>query len=74
MRWNKLDIFTVENLYTFECKTPEEVLALFNYGIKNKVVASHKLNNASSRSHTIFTILVESFDVKNPENLITSKL
>ena len=74
MRWNKLDIFTVENLYTFECKTPEEVLALFNYGIKNKVVASHKLNNASSRSHTIFTICVESFDVKNPENLITSKL
>jgi len=41
LRWTKYDQFSVENLYTFECKSPDEVMALYHFGIKNKVVASH---------------------------------
>jgi hypothetical protein len=55
----------VENLFVFECATHKEVLDLFHYGIKNKVVASHNLNNASSRSHAIFTITLETIDPRN---------
>ena len=74
LRWNKLDHFTVENLYTFECSSPEDVLALFHYGIKNKVVSSHLMNSASSRSHTMLSLTVEQIDQKNPDNIILSKL
>jgi kinesin family protein 4/21/27 len=56
------DIFTVENLYVFECKTAEDVLALYHFGLKNKVVASHNMNNASSRSHTMLKLSVECVD------------
>lgn len=45
LRWNKYDHFTVENLYTFECRSPDDVMALYHFGIKNKVVASHTMNN-----------------------------
>lgn len=37
-------------------------------------MASHNLNHASSRSHAIFSITLESFDPNNLENVITSKL
>lgn len=63
LKWNKFDHFTVENLYTFECKSPDDVLALYHFGIKNKVVASHNMNNASSRSHSVLALTVESFDM-----------
>ena len=74
LKWSKADHFTVENLYTFECKSVEDVLALYHFGIKNKVVASHNMNNASSRSHTILTLNVEQIDSKNPDNIVQSKL
>lgn len=74
MRWNKNDHFTVENLYTFECRTPDDVLALFHFGIKNKVVSSHNMNNASSRSHTMMTLTLEQTDATNPDNVVVSKL
>ena len=54
----------VENLYVFECQSSEEALELFRLGSKNRVLASHNLNDTSSRSHTIFSLTVESHDVK----------
>jgi len=59
LKWNKHDHFTVENLYTFECRSPDDVLALYHFGIRNKVVASHNMNNSSSRSHTMLSLAVE---------------
>lgn len=50
------------------------MLELFHKGIKNKIVASHLLNHASSRSHAIFTVTLEIIDHSNVENVITSKL
>jgi len=58
------DVFTVENLYTFECRTAEDVLSLYHFGIKNKVVASHNMNNCSSRSHSMFKISLECTDAR----------
>ena len=64
LKWNKSEQFSVENLYQFECKNAEDVLALYHFGIKNKVVASHNMNNASSRSHSMLTLTVECIDTK----------
>lgn len=51
-----------------------KVLAHFHYGIKNKVIGSHKMNLTSSRSHTIFTFTLETIDTANPDNVIVSKM
>jgi hypothetical protein len=74
IRWNKKDQFMVENLFIFEWATEDEVLDLFHFGIKNKIVASHNLNHASSRSHAIFTVTCEWVDPGNVDNVIVSKL
>ena len=62
MRWNKHDEFYVENLYSYPCFNPEEVLAHYNKGLSNKIMASHNLNANSSRSHCIFCLTVEALD------------
>ena len=68
------DIFTVENLYTFECRSADDVLALYHIGLKNKVVASHNMNNSSSRSHSMLKISIECVDSRNPDNVVLSTL
>ena len=73
LKFNK-DFFHVENLYTFECKSADDVLALYQFGIKNKVVASHNMNNASSRSHSMLRLMIECVDGKQPDNVIASTL
>jgi len=62
----KNDNFVVDNLYTFECKTKEDVFDLFHFGLNNRIVATHRLNHASSRSHSVLTLTVESVDLNNP--------
>ena len=52
----------------------KELLGYFHYGLKNKVMSSHALNDASSRSHCILTITVESIEVENPDNIIISTM
>ena len=74
LKWNKNDVFTVENLFTFECKTVEDVMALYHFGIKNKVVSSHNMNNSSSRSHSMLSLTVEQVDISNLDNVVVSKL
>lgn len=46
----------------------------YHMGIKNKIVSTHNLNNASSRSHCIFTVTVEAVNPAKPDNVIVSKL
>jgi hypothetical protein len=74
IRWNKNEQFTVENLYVFKCDSPEHALQLYNKGVKNKIVASHNLNQASSRSHSIFTLTLDIVDNAAVDNTIVSKL
>lgn len=65
----KRHLFAVDNLYTFECKTREEVNKLFSFGVNNRVVSTHCFNHASSRSHTLLTLTVESVDLHNMVNV-----
>jgi len=74
MRWSKNDQFTVENLYVFKCNDAEHCMTYYNKGIKNKIVASHNLNHASSRSHCIFTLSFEITDNASVDNTVISKL
>lgn len=74
LRWNKRDQFVVENLYVFTCNNIDEAQFLFNVGMRNKTMASHKLNNASSRSHAIFELRIEYYENSNPEDVVVSKL
>jgi hypothetical protein len=48
-------------------------MSLFHFGIRNKVIGSHKMNLSSSRSHSIFTLILEQIEPANPDNVITSK-
>ena len=68
------DVFTVENLYTFECKSVEDVMSLYHFGLKNRVVASHNMNNQSSRSHSMLKLTLECVDARNPDATIISTL
>lgn len=60
IRWSKEEQFAVENMYSVECPSAADAISVYNYGIKNRIMATHKLNLASSRSHTIFTITIRS--------------
>jgi len=57
IRWRH-DFF-VQNLYTYEITSPEEAIEYLQMGIKRRVLASHQLNKASSRSHCLYTLTVE---------------
>ena len=64
----------MENLYVFETATSQEVLDLYKYGARNRILASHNLNDFSSRSHSIFSLTIESQDIREPVNVTVSKL
>jgi hypothetical protein len=74
LKWIDYDSYEVENLFTFQIDNDDEAMELFYEGVRNKTMASHKLNKASSRSHTIFSIIIERIDTENPDDVIKSKL
>ena len=44
----------IEDLSVYELTSAADAIHLYSQGVKNKIVSSHKLNHASSRSHVIF--------------------
>lgn len=74
LKWNTHDVYTVENLTTVEVHSIEDIMYLYNHGIKNKFLGSHKMNLTSSRSHTILCMTLEQIHASNPDNTIVSKL
>ena len=50
---------TIENVYNFDCYNEEEAQKYFHKGLSNKTVSSHNMNQASSRSHSILTFIVQ---------------
>lgn len=50
----------VKDLSTFVVKNPGDMMKVFKDGNINRHVASTLMNDASSRSHSVFTITVES--------------
>ena len=49
-------------------------MALYHFGLKNRVVASHNMNNSSSRSHSMLKITLNCIDSKNPDGFVSSTL
>ncbi|XP_022947427.1 kinesin-like protein KIN-12D [Cucurbita moschata] len=50
----------VENLSEFEVRTVSDILRLLTQGSSNRKVASTNMNRESSRSHSVFTCVIES--------------
>ncbi|KPA82230.1 putative Kinesin [Leptomonas pyrrhocoris] len=67
VRWQKGDVFKVENLFVCSCASPEEMREVLFTGIQQKVVSSNMMNYQSSRSHCVFTIYVECRARRNGE-------
>jgi hypothetical protein len=74
IRWTRDDHFQVENLYVFECETPDQMREMFFLGVKEKVMGSHHMNVQSSRSHCLFTIYVHVWDPSSPECVVKAEL
>ncbi len=53
----------VKDLSTFVVKNPNDLLDVFNEGTVNRHVGATDMNEQSSRSHSLFTITVESSEV-----------
>ena len=57
------DEVSIENVYIFECTSVQDAYKYFWKGLKNKVMASHNMNQSSSRSHCILTFTVHQEDL-----------
>lgn len=53
----------VKDLSTFVVKTPNDMLKVFDEGTTNRHVGATDMNEHSSRSHSVFTITVESSQI-----------
>ena len=62
---------TLRNLNVFEVESEEDALSLFFLGNTNRLTSSTVMNDASSRSHAIFTMIIESKGMKNGKTLFT---
>ena len=56
---NKQDGIYVEGLNEVVVEDPEQCLELMRRGESNRIVRQTHMNAKSSRSHTIFTLLIE---------------
>ena len=68
------DNVSIENVYQFECHNVEDGFKYFWKGLKNKMMASHRINTSSSRSHCILSFTLTQVDINNADNVIISKL
>ncbi|KAH6597859.1 hypothetical protein BASA50_004203 [Batrachochytrium salamandrivorans] len=59
VRWSSERGFYVENLLIVDCDVLEDSLAVLEEGLRNRTVASHNMNEHSSRSHSVLTIYLE---------------
>ncbi len=57
-----------------ECGAAEDVMSAFRQGVRAKVMASHAMNAASSRSHAMFTVYVDRHPAGSPGEVTSSRL
>jgi len=62
----------MSNLRVFECVSEEQALSLLFLGNSNRITSATKMNNASSRSHAIFTLSVR--NSSSDEKVSTGKI
>ncbi|CAL1543571.1 unnamed protein product [Lymnaea stagnalis] len=68
IRWSKNKGFYVENLFTVECETIDDLMAVLEEGLRNRQTGSHGLNEFSSRSHSVLTVTIDSETQPEPED------
>lgn len=61
----------VKDLSTFVINKPAELLKLLESGKNNRATSSTEMNQESSRSHCIFSIIIEASELKDGNQLIT---
>ena len=59
VRWRAQEGFYVENVFTIQCMSYDDMLAVLEEGLQNRRTASHLMNERSSRSHSLLTVNVE---------------
>ncbi|ETN20739.1 hypothetical protein PPTG_03670 [Phytophthora nicotianae INRA-310] len=59
---NEKGMVVVQNATLKKCTSPEQTLRLFEAANKKRQVGATKMNAESSRSHSIFSLLVESYN------------
>jgi len=62
----------IRNLNVFEVSSEEEALQLFFIGSTNRITESTAMNSVSSRSHAIFTLILESEGIKDDKTIFSS--
>ncbi|KAJ3072451.1 Kinesin- protein 12 [Podochytrium sp. JEL0797] len=59
VRWTAERGFYVENTITVECQDLDDCMAVLEEGLKNRTTGAHRLNEYSSRSHSIMTVYID---------------
>ncbi|KAJ3268125.1 Kinesin- protein 12, partial [Blyttiomyces sp. JEL0837] len=67
VRWSADRGFYVDNLFVVECEVLEDCLAVLEEGLRNRTTGSHRLNDKSSRSHSIMAIYIDCKTI-NPDD------
>lgn len=62
MRWQVDRQFIIEDLTEKQCLTSQDMVKEWTVGNKNRIVASNKIHDYSSRSHSIFIVTMEDQD------------
>jgi kinesin family member 6/9 len=62
----------LKNLNVYDVETEEEALQLFFMGNNSRLTSSTSMNSISSRSHAVFTILLECEGIKTEQTVFTS--
>ncbi|XP_055957689.1 kinesin-like protein KIF12 [Patella vulgata] len=74
VRWSKNKGFYVENLFTIECNSMDDLSAVLEEGMRNRQTGSHGLNEFSSRSHSMLTVTIDTeAQDQEDENLYITK-
>ena len=77
-QWTPVQVYEGENgiilknVNVYEIDTEEEALNLFFMGNTNRITSSTIMNSASSRSHAIFSIIIESEGIKGDRTIMSS--
>lgn len=74
LRYTKARDFYVENLSEYEIRAPEDAFELFQRGVGVKAMAETHLNTASSRSHCLLQLHVDTIDADSAEVAHTGTL
>ena len=74
VRWSNYDGFFAENLFIVECRQYEDMMEVVQEGVSNRKVSAHELNKDSSRSHTIFTIYIDTITTDRIDGFKTTIL